>query len=775
MDVNSKIQQIIVNRSSVANSVNELLKKWNERLVQANELMSNVNEIKNVCSKAITEAPLQDQQYFQELYEYLDSLDKQQALQGNIGQATYAISKLSKLSERFGRKTINIAVAGVGRCGKSTALKAIIGQQQNDNSTIPSGNGTAVTAGKSTITCVATEAEEKTVVCYHSVSSFLEKVINPLLEDLGLGSKRCTSQYDFEHLNFNELKRIFDENQQAADKAVQDAEKDNAIGTAASEQKLAQAKAYAASFNQKIERLSHLEDIIKSFPSFFNRLTGSAENIPLKQTYKYISYPKNDEPAICYAVKECTIYSRFPNNTIQSLQLVDLPGLGTGSLSERKCFMEGFNYSIDLALMIRRPEGLFQNFTTDDDINVIEVIGATFGQDHLHECTLLFQNDANLPQSDTEAAYKKIEKWNLGRKHPLTVIRGNAFDSSEMQNKILPFVLQFMLDNLPLFDKDLLDESLPELETMATKFDTLQEDISNKLQNLKRNFRSGDGSANEVADLAEQLRDNIMNGLNDIIDYYKNEFDLQNALLPEKIDELTKILRGWAENSYNHNDANQMKRVRDEIRRAQSPVPYANGEIHAIRIHISEVYSEMEKIHAQLIEEMQKRIASIFAQNFASLVETDASLADFANMFEESRDCPETVDALNSVLSLEVPFYNTVYPDLRNAVFDDVNNVQQNFNLDNSLSDEKRAAITLGELQNTAYNWIYKSENVLQTQSRIKEIILATLERLQDRLCRNRSTKRELIDFVQHFWSKIQGDDKSFSQDVHAKLEKISK
>ena len=34
------------------------------------------------------------------------------------------------------------------------------------------------------------------------------------------------------------------------------------------------------------------------------------------------------------------------------------------SESEKKCFFEGFDFTVDLALAVRRPEGLFQNFTT---------------------------------------------------------------------------------------------------------------------------------------------------------------------------------------------------------------------------------------------------------------------------------------------------------------------------------------------------------------------------------------------------------------------------
>jgi hypothetical protein len=563
--------------------------------------------------------------------------------------------------------------------------------------------------------------------------------------------------------------------QEAAQQAVKQAEREYASqNTAEAKVRLDMANAFSSSFNQKTERLSHLGEIIHSFSHFRGRLTGGSDTVPLQMAHRYVSYPRDGGPAICYAVKECRIYSRFPNNTIQNLELVDLPGLGTGSQSERKCFLEGFNYTVDLALMIRRPEGLFQNFTTDDDLNVMKVIGATFGEEHLHECMVLFQNDANLPQSDVETSYQKIEQWNAQQRHPLTVIRGDAHDKDSMQKSVLPQVLDFMMKNLPVLDEALMQETLPELEKTAAEFDQALSEIVKRLAGFKRLFRGGNSDANAVTDKARALRDRIMNGLNDRMDYYSKDFDMSNSLLPNKIQELTKRLKSWADTAYSAKDERQLEHVRNEIRRYQSAIPYANGEIHQIRIYISEVYSEMEKIHVELIEEEQKAVADIFWQCFPKLLPQGSGLEAFVQLFEGTGECPEITETLKTLLNLEVPFYNIIYPDLRVAAFDFVGEVEKNFQLDADMPLDKKVAVVLGELQNTAFNWIWKAENVLESQSRIRDIILATLERLQDRLVRSRMAERELNDFIERYWSDIKGDDHAFEEDIRAKLEKIT-
>ena len=772
MDTNGKISEIISHRRQAGSHISELIDKWKERRDKAKKLVKETAELRRVCESAKASAASED---FLEVLDYLKQLENEQLTGSLLGDAAYALAKLEKLADRFLRDSLHIAVAGVGRCGKSTALKSIIGHSQDDNSTIPSGNGPAITAGKSTIVCVADEAEEKTVVRFHTAESFLHELVNPLLQDLSLEEHVCNGLDDFEGLDYDELRHALLLKQEVAQRAVKDAEREYASqGTAEAKVRLDMANAFSSSFNQKTERLSHLGDIIRSFPHIRGRLTGGSDTVPLTMAHRFVSYPRDGGPAVCYAVKECRIYSRFPNNAIRNLELVDLPGLGTGSQSERKCFLDGFNYTVDLALMLRRPEGLFQNFTTDDDLRVMEVIGATFGEEHLHECTILFQNDANLPQSDVETSFQKIEQWNALQRHPLTVIRGDAHDMESMQKSVLPQVLDFMMTNLPVLDKALQQETLPELEKTAVEFDQRLTEVIRRLASFRRLFHGGGGDANAVTDKARELRDKIMNGLNDRMDYYTGEFDMSNSLLPDKIQELTALLKAWAETAYNAKDERQLERVRNEIRRYQSAIPYANGEIHQIRIHISEVYSEMEKIHVELIEEVQKAVADILWECFPKLLPQGSGLQAFIQLFEDTGECVEITDTLKTLQNLEVPFYNIIYPDLRVAAFDTVAEVEKNFQLDADMPLDRKAAVVLGELQNTAFNWIWKAENVLESQSRIRDIILATLERLQDRLVRNQMAEREMNDFIEHYWSDIKGDDHAFEEDVRAKLDKIA-
>ncbi len=770
-----EIQRIIDQRGILATKLASLCEEWQKRKKDCLSLKQELLELKRVCLRGQNG---DNGNVFMELLAYIEGTEREQTLQTLQFNANFALSRLQKLNQRFNRKTINIAVAGVGRCGKSSALKSIIGQRQSDNSTIPSGNGPAVTASKSTICCVLNKDEECAQVFYHDAKSFLDYLVNPILENVSLPEYRCQSLDDFELLDYKTLENVM-ECKRAEAKADLDAAEaavyaacDDAAKVAA-ENKLLQLKAYLNSFTSFMEGLDELKRIFSAYPCFKTRLTGDVDRVPLNQTYRYVSYPKNGEPALCYAVRECKIYSQFPNNGIQTLELTDLPGLGTASQSEKRCFKDGFNYGVDFALVIRRPEGLFQNFPTENDETVLQVLTSVFGAEHLHEVMMLFQNDASLPQSDVERSFEKIEEWNKRQAKPIDVVRGNAFDADFMQNKLLARVLSFIARNLPVLDQAFIDATLPDVENKAQEFDSLKKELFSKLSSFKRLFPDSHG-ANAIYDKTEEIRNILMNGISALITKYGGDFESEDSRFSEAIDKQTVVLRNWINAKYNPQDDGQIEAVKNSIRSNQSAVIFANREIHSIRIKISEVYSELEKVHDSLISDMQQATADVWRSAMPGLIPENSNLANLTVLAERAGDCVEIIDAIESLASVTVPFYNVLYPELRKDVFDSVEEIQKNFYFVSNSDLEKRAKNVLIELQNVGINWVWKAQNLLHAQTKVLEIISSQLERFLDRIIRNDVTKRELIAFVEYYWSDIQSGTDGCCEDVRAKLEKYN-
>lgn len=770
-----EIQNILSNRQKAAVRIGEIAGGWSVRFGRVSRLRDGLKEMKKVCLRARSDAAFEKTGSLQELELYLDALDRDQAVRKAVSECRFAEAELKKLQDRFNRKTLNIAVAGVGRCGKSTALKAIIGADQDDNSVIPSGSGPAVTAGKSVIRCVTSAVEERTEVEFHTAESFLNGVVNPLLTSISLGNRVCTSLEQFEDLDFDLLKAELEANGRTAEatvRALKSAPADEG-GEDAKRLRLAGAQAYAGAFKLYLERLNDLRRIMSAFPVFRDMLTGKTETVPIHETSRYVSYPKDGGPAICYAVRSCRIFSRFPNNEVAELELTDLPGLGTGSESEKKCFFDGFDYSVDLALAVRRPEGLFQNFTTEDDLTVLNVLGAVFGEEHLHECMMLFQNDGGLSPEGANPAFSRIEEWNAARAKPVKVVRGDAYSAEFMQRTLLPEALKFLETNLPTLDAALSDAVLPTLETRATELDARLAEIERKLRGFMAELPATEG-ANAVADKATEILNGLMSGLNELMVRFGDVLK-SDARPSEALTQLANDAKAKLQARYDESDERQVKSVSNSIQACQSALPFVNGEVHAMRILIGEVFSQLGAVHADQLADMRQSVADEFAKLLPSLVKAGARLDDVLRVFDECGCCPEIADAVRTLVTLDAPFYNIIYPDIRKEVFDAMSDVEKNFIAIAGDSPAKKAAVVMRELRNTGENWIWKTERLLRAQSRIPDIVCAAIERFQDRIVRNKVARRELVDFLERNWSLVQSGGDSYAEDIRTRIGNLTK
>ena len=180
MSVKEQIAQILNDRKGLAEDVKKSVERWGILKGRTEKLELVINELERVCTKTDTDDP-----NLLKLKKYLTELREKTVISKLTSDVRDGIKKLNILEERFDRKTLNIVVAGVGRCGKSTSLKSILGFDQDDNSVIPSGKGTAVTATKSTVTHVEKKEDEKSQIVFLTETAFLER-LNKYFKSCGL-------------------------------------------------------------------------------------------------------------------------------------------------------------------------------------------------------------------------------------------------------------------------------------------------------------------------------------------------------------------------------------------------------------------------------------------------------------------------------------------------------------------------------------------------------------------------------------------------------------
>lgn len=744
-DINSQIQDIINRRSSKVHTIVNQQKQWEAIRENIKRLRKDVFEINNLSTQAISANP-DDTETINKLNERLAQLNIQQLFEDLESSCEQSLLEIDKLMDRFDRKTINIAVAGVGRSGKSTALKSILGIDLTDNNIIPSGSGPAVTAGKSSIHSVSQKDEEHTEIFFHTEESFLEDLIQPCLKSVADDKIQCSQFSDIELLDFGSLDRFVDSSSKTGSET-------------------------------RRSQLRTLKRIIDSFPTIKTLIGHAPKTIPINQTSQYVSYQStHGMPDVCFAVKETHIYAKFPNYSINSLQLIDLPGLGTSSHIEKKCFLDGFSYSVDMALMLRRPEGISQNFPGELDLNVINVLADVYGEKHLHEVTFLFQNDKNLPADGAEKSYKEVESWNAQRSNPVEVVRGDACSAQFMQTVLLPKVLDFLRLKLPQFDENLIKDA----NDIFKKNETQYQQILSNIASAVKSFRSigNEGDINKIHDFAEEIRVKLSKGIDDLSKKYTDQSNEIYNVMTESIDNLTMEIDQELESRYSPSNMVEIQKARDSIRIDRTPIKYAVDNYHSIRIQITEKYSALENIHDQLIDEMKTDVYHFFAEVFKNLFPADGTLLTVYEWFRDA-NLSSLADAVYNLVSLNAPFYNIIYPDIENNVFmtkydkdkKDKGPLQEFENAIGKIpKGDNQAMHVLQALQNTGSKWVGQIEDILFSQMKIADIISDALIRFEDRLSRSSETESEFRTLVQKNFGAITGSDNALLKEIETRI-----
>jgi ABC-type phosphate/phosphonate transport system ATPase subunit len=173
MNKSEKIKEIIAQRQPLAQKLTAVEQNLNHLLITWHKLENYRNQLQEKT---------QDEKILGKLQEINFSDSKTKIEQ--------SLEKLSKLSSRFQRSTLNIGVVGRARQGKSRLLQSITGLVSGE---IPDGSHQHCTGVRSTIhhnPHVETYGE----VWFYTERTFLNEIISPYYRDLKLGEKPISVQ-----------------------------------------------------------------------------------------------------------------------------------------------------------------------------------------------------------------------------------------------------------------------------------------------------------------------------------------------------------------------------------------------------------------------------------------------------------------------------------------------------------------------------------------------------------------------------------------------------
>ena len=556
---------------------------------------------------------------------------------------------LRGVEARFARDTINVGVSGRARVGKSAMLQSISGLTDEQ---VPTGEGANVTAVRSRI---FHGAQTQAVITFHSSTSFLDEIVLPYFRDLEIWPSP-TSLGDFASLNLAAL----------------------------------QPDSPDASSQFRIDaRWRRLREIQAAIPSL--RLDGATVTITdLSDLRRFVAYPSTfdvdsedagGQPAkrdyLC--VRDCRIDAPFPVTALDRLGLVDLPGLGESAAGIDSRIVSGLKGNVDVVLMVFRAAVGLANIDDTDrgargliaqaqgpvadsrDFTWIVVNAGPKDEANRAELLSLLQRDFNDRKPDSQ----------------YFILVGNALDPESMHRDVLLPVLNRLAERLPAMDQQYLAGAIAKTEPLLGEIGR----AARALRAAIGSVGSQSGSIRQALDvLADDLRKDIQQSLamlrpESLVEEYVDQY-------VERIEEVDADVRVWLSKGLGLFQTKQewMDRARAEWGIRRSHRPFANDELHRLRVAVTTRYSDLDTfVNEVLVERFYRMVGDAIAgeaEGTPNKAEADRSFllesaadrpsANFEALWANIAECdpgvPGLVKAVERLKGIRFDFRIQAYP-----------------------------------------------------------------------------------------------------------------
>ncbi len=493
-----EINEIINNRKANANTATTKKKDLEELEGKIKELQRLRPEILNApgMTPAVS-APLKNVNF-----------------KGILNTVTQERELWERIEKRLNRDTINIAVVGLARQGKSTFLQQIT---LLTDAEIPASDGLPCTTSQSNI--YHSPQESYGIVHFHSKSSFLEEVIVPYLKKLGFTSFPQNIE-DFGQAQLPKLPvRV-----SANDESIYNHLKDE----------------YHSHFSDYYQLLKDEKYVL--------RISKDEIKLYVSQEYNYLGQPTLFNHL---AVEKVEIFCPFPNIGVEKIAVIDLPGLGDTRLGDAERMIKALAEDTDFILFIRKPTATGDFWGTRDvdlydaaDLALYDAANLALKDklplEDLKDKLPLEDLKDKLPlkewsfmllnyDGENERACKDFQNTIVPKGiHVKECLQSNCKDSTSAR-EVLTKILEYLEKNLVRLDNQYMSST----HQQSSK---RQQQVKEKLQGLEQAIANyGDINAQYVG-----LRDEFISQLYDNMEKFREEkrqeFDTANPEFQAEVD-----------------------------------------------------------------------------------------------------------------------------------------------------------------------------------------------------------------------------------------------
>jgi hypothetical protein len=442
-----RIGSIIERRKPLADSVDKVHGNLNQTL----------EPLKQFCSQCRT--ILQNEEIPEVAQIYEDSARL-------AGDSESLRGDLERLYNRFSRNTLNIAVIGRARQGKSRLLQTITGLSTEE---IPDGNLQFCTGVRSDIVNDPQAEDAYARVHFLPESRFMQENIIPYFDELQKylsNFARPTTVYDFKDIPLPEAEPLKVTPEEATQIAL---------------------------------HLQHLKDLQEHLPEYQNFLGKSPQSILRGEIREYVAQDNKEGKRVFFkhmAVDKVEIFCRFPNSDVGKLRLIDLPGLGDTRIGDVERVVKALSDQVDLVFFLSKPSNTGAGWQ-DNEVHLYSQARKALGEKLPIErwAFWVFNHDKHADN----ALQCKTLKDTMDNAHinvSGTVIV-DCTDPDEVSKKLIDAALDYLSDKVGTNDHDYAVNVQNRLNETVKSLN----DLMNRAQNFldqEGNVRKGNSKFNEL-------------------------------------------------------------------------------------------------------------------------------------------------------------------------------------------------------------------------------------------------------------------------------------
>lgn len=474
---------------------------------------------------------------------------------------------LSKLKVRFSRDTLNIGVVGRARQGKSRLLQSLTGLTAIE---IPDGNRQHCTGVRSTIhhnPHVETYGE----VWFHSERSFLDEVIAPYYDKLGLGAKPITLA-GFERNPLPPLPETL------------------------------------AGYAEPGAMYQHLKRYHTNLDKYRHLLfSASPRRITQGEIREYVAQDTPDGQRIFFnylAVREVKITCKFPNEAVGQIALVDMPGLGDTGIGDEERLVKTLGQDVDAVLFVRMPKAS-GDYWADVDVRLYDIARNALVELPIEQWSFLVLNrtDANSKNGDNWHNCKDLAE-SIGDKHIDVVEYAIANCANpEEANGVLDWILNYLANNIVSLDRKYASscqESVLRVQGAVAAELSKAAKVLDRATGRERWFPL-------FEQLFEQLWDELSSGLEALLGELREQRDAQDLHFKQQVD---AALQACQTDSGIPSEA-EIETKRDSV----GGYPNAYYEyLNEVRAHLSGHFLLLDDGLKQAIARVKSQVADILIE-----------------------------------------------------------------------------------------------------------------------------------------------------------------